>query len=61
MIVSQEAYMETDVVYIVSVRSLRCGQNFYNDQHPERGILLKEFTDSIFDSTLLSKTMLSWV
>ena len=41
MIVSQTAYMETDVVYIVSVRSLRCGQNFYNATNPDRGVLLK--------------------
>lgn len=40
MIVSQTAYMETDVVYIVSVRSLRCGQNFYRP-NSDRGILLK--------------------
>lgn len=40
MIVSQTAYMETDVVYIVSVRSLRCGQNFYTT-NSDRGILLK--------------------
>lgn len=41
MIVGSTDAMTTDVIYIVSVRSLRCGTNFYDDNNPERGILLK--------------------
>lgn len=41
MVVGSEDAMTTDVMYIVSVRSLRCGTNFYNENYPERGVLLK--------------------
>lgn len=41
MVISQDATLETDVIYIVSVRSLRCGQNFYSSTYPDRGVLLK--------------------
>ena len=41
MILSKTSQLTTDVMYIVSVRSLRCGRNFYNETHPDRGVLLK--------------------